>query len=135
MMGRPPRSTLFPTTRLSRSVRRNRLEMDAIASAILRGIAGGIGSPQHGGHPAALRRHREQADAAADRERLPFPFEPVFLDGDSKALRDLPGLAEGTILEQDAELVSAEACQRIPLPQFTAEERAETSEPPVPGLA
>jgi hypothetical protein len=56
----------------------------------------------------------------------------VLLDCDPKALRDLTGLAQGTILEEDAELVSAEASQRIALPQVPAEERAEAPEQLVP---
>jgi hypothetical protein len=40
-------------------VRSKALEMDPIASGIFRRIAGGIGCPLHGGHPAALRRHPE----------------------------------------------------------------------------
>jgi hypothetical protein len=110
------------------------IEVHAIAAPGLGRIARPIGGLQHRGHRPAVRRHWDDADAGSHRKPPAGPSQAVPLDLDSNPLRNAVRFGQGTMLQQEAELVAAKTGQRVTLPELARENGAEAPEQGIAGI-
>ena len=85
------------------------VEMDAVASMVLRRIAGDVGRGEHTRGTFRLRTDLDHTDARADRQARRAPHEPVVAHSLAHVLGNQARLFERAVLEQHAELVATQA--------------------------
>src|SRR3984957_14617589 len=89
------------------------VQLHAIAALILRGVAGYIGGAHHTGDGRCLTGDFDDADADTDRRHAVLPDEPIIADGLPQSFGHAQRMIQRAILQQDPELIPAQACQRI----------------------
>src|SRR5262249_25555355 len=85
------------------------IDMDAIASLVLRSVAGDVGSAHDARDTLGVGLDLDDAHARTDGQRVCAPHEAVIADGLADAVRDPRRLLESAPLEQHSELVATEA--------------------------
>src|SRR6266566_5203832 len=109
-------------------------DMDAVASRVLGGVAGFVGGAQDVSRASARGGDRDDADADAQRE-APLPtYVAELFDRSLELPGDLCRLGQGTIFQEDTEFIAAEACERVPAAQATAQQAADPAEQVIPGF-
>src|SRR5881398_1438775 len=109
-------------------------DMDAVASGVLGGVAGFVGGAQHVSRASARGGDRDDADANAQREAPLRPYVAELFDRPLQLPGDLFRLGQGTVFQQDTEFIAAEACERVPAAQATAQQAADPAEQVIPGF-
>src|SRR6185312_12228061 len=89
------------------------VDRDPTRALLLRDVACGVGGRQQFLERAALARDLDQADGDSDVEYLVLPDEAIVADGATDIVGDLPRLLQGAADEQHAELIAAQAGDRI----------------------
>jgi hypothetical protein len=104
------------------------VDMHAVASLVLGDIAGAVGRAHDLRERVPARGDGDQPDASADGKTLVLPGEWELLDGVHQILRDPERVLLRAVLEQDAELIAAEARQGIALAQGPLEHGRELAQ-------
>src|SRR5215472_3173590 len=107
--------------------------VDAVAAALLRRGAGGIGRREDRGHVLVIGGDRHDADAGTEAEHPVLPGEAEVAHALAECLRGAHRLIEGAALEKNAELVTAQARERIPPADLRFEQRPDLAEERVAG--
>jgi hypothetical protein len=89
------------------------VDVDAVASEVLRRVAGDVGRAQHHAHAATGGADTDGADAHARLEGLVRPDEAEVAHGAAQLLGDPLPLIERAARQQHAELVAAEPRQGV----------------------
>src|SRR5699024_7758757 len=100
----------FPTT--------GKMDMNPVTAFVLGDIAGGIRITQEIAKAAVGAGNRHQSDADTNTKKLVFPMETKVLHTLTHAFRGTDRLLDFCILQQDAEFIPAEACNRIVFPNL-----------------
>ena len=98
------------------------VDLDAVAALVLGHVAGGVGGAQHLGQAEQAVLDVHQADAHADAEAPVRPGEVEVGDGLAQLVRDALGGIRRTVLQQHAELVAAQARERVAFAQAVPEQ-------------
>src|SRR5439155_15015202 len=109
-------------------------DMDAVASGVLGGVAGFVGGAQDVSRASARGGDRDDADADAQREAPLPPYVAELFDRSLELPGDLCRLSQGTVFQEDTEFIAAEACERVPAAQATAQQAADLAEQVIPGF-
>src|SRR5258706_8918549 len=102
--------------------------MDAVASCVLGSVAGSAGGAQDVGRASTRRGDRDEADADAQRETPPLRHVAVGFDRPLELACDFLRPSQGTVFQQDAEFVAAEARERVAAAQQTVKQAADPAE-------
>ncbi len=105
----------------------------AVAALLLGGGAGAVGRGQHRRHVLVVGGDRHHADARAEPEHAIVPREAEIADRLAQHLGGAQRLLQRAALEQHAELVAAEARQRVAPADLRLQQRADLSEQRVAG--
>src|SRR5881396_1454185 len=100
------------------------IELNAIASLLLRHIASGIGRAEHIGEGEHSIRDMDYADARADSERPAFADKAKIGDALLQLVRDANGLMHRAAFEQYPEFVAAQTRKRISFAHLLLQQRA-----------
>ncbi len=100
-----------------------RLRPDSLAAC-----AGAVRGGQQLRDTGGLGRDRHHADAGAEAEAAVLPDEAEFLHRFQQGLGGLDGLLQGAVLQQDAELVAAQARQGVAPADLRLQQRTELAE-------
>ena len=103
------------------------------AALFLGDVAGGIGGRQQLFQRAALARDLHQTHRHAAVEDLVLPHEAVFAHRAGEVIGDLPRLVQRTADQQRAELVTAEAPDRVAVAHRVAQQLGDLAQHAVPG--
>ena len=95
---------------------------------LLGGAAGGVRRRQHRGHVLVLGGDRHDADRAAEPEAAVFPGVAEVADRLAQRLGRAQRLLQRAALEQHAELVAAEARERVAPAHLRLQQRADLAE-------
>ena len=106
---------------------------DAIAAAVLGRVAGGVGGAHHLRHALEVRVDDHDADADAEVEDVRAPDELEARDGLEHVVRDLQRVVRAAVLQQDAELVAAEARDDVGRAHLRRQQLAELAQQLVAG--
>src|SRR6266536_4472191 len=109
-------------------------DMDAVASGVLGGVAGFVGSAQDVSRASACGGDRDDAYGDAQREAPLPPDVAELFDRPLELPGDLCRLGQGTVFQQDTEFIAAEARKRVPAAQATAQQAADLAEQVIPGF-
>ncbi len=104
------------------------IEVHTIAAQLLGDITGDVGLSEQLGGVLRLRRDRYQADADPDLVSQALPVEAVVVDGAHHGLGDTLGTFQRTVVQQQAELIAANACQRIAPAEHAGQDDIDLSE-------
>ena len=102
--------------------------MHAVASRLLGGRASAVRGGQDGGHVVAVHGDRDDADARAEPEAAIVPGKTEAVDGFAQMVGKLHGLGQGFAFHEHAELVTAEARQRVAPADARLEQGTELAE-------
>ena len=89
------------------------VKVDLVAAHVLRGITGDVGRAHNAGHVRAFGRHHDHANRAANARERVLPLEAILFDGIANGFSHLHRKILVATLEQDAELIAAQACQHV----------------------
>jgi hypothetical protein len=109
------------------------VDVDAITATVLGGIAGGIRGAQDAGHGLSDPLYRHHADAHTDPEDLLLPGESEIFDRPAQRVGDTLRDVHGAVLQQDAELVAAQAREGVLAPHLLREYAPEASQELIAG--
>jgi hypothetical protein len=98
------------------------VDVHAVAPQVLGRIAGDIGRGQQVLDALGFLVDRDQADRRADLESRILRHEAVIPDGQAHVVGDLDSALQRALLEQHAELVTAEARNGIRAPHHPADQ-------------
>ena len=93
------------------------VDLHAVAALLLGHVAGGVGRAQDLGQREQPVLDVDQPDADADAERQVLPGEVEIGDGLAQLVGDAQRSARRAVLQQHAELVAAQPCQRVAFAQ------------------
>src|SRR4029077_7680795 len=86
--------------------------LDSVATLLLRHIAGAVRCAEHLGEVERAVRNLDYADAYADAERPVVVHEAEISYTQAQLRGDADGVLHGTVLQQYAELFTAQSCKR-----------------------
>ena len=101
------------------------IDMNATAPLFLGHVTGAVGRAEHIGDVAAGLVQHHQADADPHAEFIFAPGKAETLHHREDLFSHITGLAQGAILQQDAEFIAAEPRQRVPPAHRGAQQLAE----------
>ncbi len=94
------------------------INADPIAPAFLRRVAGDIGLGHRLSGALGFRRYGGKTDTHTDAKGSALPEKPIFPQVGNDHFTDFAGPLQGTVVEQQTELVTTEPGERVPSPKL-----------------